>query len=61
MHLLTPYMELTTEQSMETTEVQLGEPVSFTGVTYRNMGEELLTEAEMTNRQLHHQGPHKHM
>lgn len=61
MHLLTPYMELTTEQSMETTEVQLGEPMSVTGVTYRNMGEELLTEAEMINRQLHHQGPHKHM
>lgn len=61
MHLLTSYMELTTEQSMETTAVQLGEPASFIRVTYRNMGKELLTEAEMTNRQLHHQGPCKHM
>ena len=30
-----------------TTKVQLGEPVSFTEATYRNMGEGLLTGAEM--------------
>lgn len=33
-------------------KIQLGEPVSFTGVTYRNMGEGLLTGAEVTQRQL---------
>lgn len=52
MHLLTPYMELTTEQSMETTAVQLGEPARFIRVTYRNMGEELLTGAEVTHNHI---------
>lgn len=28
--------------------VQLGDPMSFIGVTYRNLGEELLTGAEKT-------------
>ena len=44
-----------TDQS--TTKVQLGEPMSFIGVTYRNMGEGLLTGAEMTQGQLYHQSP----
>jgi hypothetical protein len=34
-------------------KVQLGGPMSFTRVIYRNMGEELLTGAEMTQRQQH--------
>lgn len=35
---------------MEATEVQLGEPMSFTGVSYRNMGEGSLTGADVTQR-----------
>jgi hypothetical protein len=42
---------------MDTTKVKLGELRSFTGGTYRNMGEGLLTGAEMTQRQLYHQSP----
>ena len=45
--LLTTDRELLTVQSTNTTKVQLGEPVSFIGVTYRNMGEGLLMGAEM--------------
>lgn len=59
MHLLTPDRELMTD--MDATKAQLGEPVNFIGVTYWNMGEELLTGTEMTDRQLHRQGPHIHM
>ena len=40
--------------SMDTTKVQLGEPMSFIEATYRNIGQELLTRAEMTQRQLYH-------
>ena len=29
----------------------------FIGITYRNMGDELVTEAEMTQRQVHQQKP----
>ena len=35
-------------QSMGTTKVQLSKPMSFIGVTYRSMGEWLLTGAEIT-------------
>jgi hypothetical protein len=41
MCLLTSDREPTTDQSMNTTKVQLGDPMSFIGVTYRNMGEGL--------------------
>lgn len=34
--------------------------MSFIGVTYRNMGEGSCTGAEMTQRQLYHQGPPQH-
>lgn len=34
------------------------EPVIFTGLTYRDMSEGLLTGANMTQRQLHHQSSH---
>jgi hypothetical protein len=37
------------------TKVQLREPMSFIEVTYRNMGEGLLTGAEITQRKMHHQ------
>lgn len=43
------------DQITETIKVQLVEPMSFIGVTYRNMGMALLTRAEITHRQLHHQ------
>lgn len=36
------------DQSMNTTKVQFGEPISFIGITYRNVGEGLLTGAEIT-------------
>lgn len=41
-------------QSKHDTEVQLGAPMSFDGVIYRNVCEDLLTAAEMTPRQLGH-------
>lgn len=37
-HLLTPDREPTTDQSMDTTKVQLGELISFIGVTHKTMG-----------------------
>ena len=49
------HKEPRTDQSAHTTKVLLDEPISFIGVTYRNMGEGLLTGAEMTQRQLHRQ------
>ena len=49
----TLHKEPRTDQSAHTTRVLLGEPISFIGVTYRNMGEGLVTGAEMTQRQLH--------
>lgn len=49
-----------TEQSAHTTQVLLGEPMSFIGVTYSNLVEVFLTGAEMTQRKLHHQGPAQH-
>ena len=40
-----------TDKSMDTNKVQFGE----LGVNHRNMGEVLLTGAEMTRRQLNHE------
>lgn len=37
--LLTPENELTTDQSRDTINIQLGQPVSLMGVTYRNRGD----------------------
>jgi ABC-type transport system involved in Fe-S cluster assembly fused permease/ATPase subunit len=45
---------------MNTTKVQLREPMNFIGVPYRSMREGLLTEAEMTQRQLHQQSSPLH-
>lgn len=39
-----------TGQITDTTKVQLVEPMSFIGVTYRNVGEKLNTGAEVTQR-----------
>ena len=36
--LLVPHRKPTTEQSKDTTKTHFGGPVSFSGVTYRNMG-----------------------
>jgi hypothetical protein len=47
-YLFTPDRDPMTDQSTGTTEVQLGEPMSFTVVTYRNMGERLHTGKVLT-------------
>lgn len=49
-HLHMPEREPTINQSVDTTKVQLGDLMSFTGVTYRRMGEGLCRGAEMTLR-----------
>lgn len=49
-----------TDQSAHTTKVLLGEPMGFIGVTYRNVGEGLFTEADITQSQLHPQSPPQH-
>lgn len=48
--ILTPDREPQYEYTlnMDTTKIQLGEPVRFIGVTYRNMGERLHVETKMT-------------
>ena len=38
-YLFTPDREPMTEQSVDTTKVQLGELMSFTGTSYRSMSE----------------------
>ena len=48
--LLTADGVLTRDQSTVTTEVQFGEPMSFTRVGYRSMGEELLRRTEITKK-----------
>jgi hypothetical protein len=44
-------MEPMTDQSKDTTKIQLGESMNFIDVTYRNMSQGLLTGAEITQRQ----------
>lgn len=39
-----PDMEPITDQRIDPSEIQLGKPMSFVGVTYRNIGEWLLME-----------------
>ena len=41
-HSLTPGWELTTDESKDTTKVQLDEPICLVKVTYRNSGNGLL-------------------
>lgn len=47
-----------TDQSADTTKVQLGEAMSFIVVTYRTVEEGLFAGTVMISRQLHHQAPH---
>lgn len=49
-HIYSPQIGSSWQQNTDTTKVQLGEPTSFIRVTDGNMGEELLTGAEMTIR-----------
>lgn len=58
--LVTSDKEPMKDQSMDATNVQLNGPMSFIGATYRNMGEELVTKAEMSQRQLFHQSLSQH-
>lgn len=58
--LLTPDKEPLIDQSTDTAEVPFGEPRVFFRIAYRNLGERLLTGAEMTQRQLHYQVPPQH-
>lgn len=53
--LLAPAGGMTSEQSMDTSNVCLGEPGSFIGFPYRSVGKRLLTRAELTQRQPCHQ------
>ena len=48
--LLTPDREPQKDQSIDTTKVQFGEPMDFTGASYRSMGKALLTGAEMSQK-----------
>lgn len=57
---LTPPRGHRADQSVDAIEVQLSEPMSFIGATYRNMGEGLFIGAEMTQGQFHHRGPPQH-
>lgn len=55
-HLLALEGEPTADKSMDSVKVQLGGPMSFLGVTEKNMGERSLPGAEMT----HHRSPPQH-
>lgn len=44
-------------QSLESTKFQVGEPMSFMIITYRNTDGGLLTGAEITVSQVQHQSP----
>lgn len=59
-HLPTAHRKPMTEQSMDTTKAQHGEPAVFIGFTYGSMGEGLFTGAAMTQRQLHCQSLPQH-
>lgn len=47
------------DQSTDTTEVQLGEPMRSWGRHLQQRSERSLKGAEMTQRQLRHQSPHQ--
>jgi hypothetical protein len=57
--LLIPDRRLLTDHSKDTSKVHIGEAVSFIEVSSQKY-EALPTEAEMTQRQLHHQRPPQH-
>ena len=52
-HLLIPDRESITNKSMDVIKVQFGKPMGFIGVTSKNMGNGLLPDAEMTQKQLY--------
>lgn len=54
--LFTPDREHMTDKLTDSTKVQLDEPMSFTRVIYRSVGERLLIGIEMISRQLNHKG-----
>ena len=54
-HSLILDREPPTGQSTNTTNIQLGEPMSVYKVTHTSNGEELLAGSETTQRQMHHQ------
>jgi hypothetical protein len=47
-HVYSPQIWSPQKSKVQNTKVQLGEPLSFIGVTYRSMGKGLLTLAKMT-------------
>lgn len=47
-------MKLTTDQGMDTTEVQFSEVMIYIRVTYRDMGDGSLTGVEKISRMLYH-------
>lgn len=59
--LFTPARQLMADQISYTTKVQIDEVMGFIGLAYNNLREELLTEAKMISRQLHHQVPTHHV
>jgi hypothetical protein len=54
---LHPKQKPMTDQSADTTKVQLGEAMSFIVVTYRTVEEGLFAGTVMTSSQRHHQAP----
>lgn len=46
--LFTSDCESITHKIMNVTNIQFGESINFTGATYRNMGERLLTVTQIT-------------
>lgn len=56
-HISTHLRLGTDDKIKNTTKVQFDEPMSFIGVSYKNMGEELLKGLEMTKIQLYYQSP----
>ena len=57
---LTPDRALMTDQSLYSTKVQLGEPMSFIRTTYLSVSEGHFRGVEMTKRQLYYQSLLKH-
>lgn len=59
-HVSLPKWGSMTDKSRDITKVRLEEPMTFTGVIYRNVGEGLVTGAEIIQRQLRYQGSPQH-
>lgn len=50
-----------TEKNTDIIKVQFGELMNCIGIIYRNMVEELLTRAEMTQRQMNNKSSHQYV